>query len=122
MPRFRTAVGEIDAELAAAEDLVTALARRHDDGQPALGPRAAGAKLVTTRAAIGAVERAVALVGNNGLTRANPLERHLRDVLCARVHTPQDDAILRGDDATAQRRWAAGERGVPAVARRRGAR
>ena len=22
------------------------------------------------------------------------LERHLRDVLCARVHTPQDDSIV----------------------------
>ena len=37
---------------------------------------------------------AVALVGNNGLTRRNPLERHLRDVLCSRVHTPQDDSIV----------------------------
>ncbi len=29
--------------------------------------------------------QAVALVGNNGLTRRYPLERHYRDVLCARV-------------------------------------
>jgi alkylation response protein AidB-like acyl-CoA dehydrogenase len=34
------------------------------------------------------------IVGNNGLTRHNPLERHLRDVLCARVPTPQDDSIV----------------------------
>lgn len=52
------------------------------------------AKLLATRAAIRAVERAVALTGNPGLTRGNPLERHYRDVLCARVHTPQDDSIL----------------------------
>jgi alkylation response protein AidB-like acyl-CoA dehydrogenase len=39
------------------------------------------------------MEQAVALVGNNGLTRRNPLERHYRDVLCARVHTPQDDSV-----------------------------
>ena len=52
------------------------------------------AKLSGTRAAIGAVEQAVALVGNNGLTRRYPLERHYRDVLCARVHTPQDDSII----------------------------
>ena len=52
------------------------------------------AKLIATRAAIGAVEQAVALVGNTALTRKNPLERHYRDVLCARVHTPQDDSIL----------------------------
>ena len=43
----------------------------------------------------------MALVGNNGLTRANPLERHLRDVLCARVHTPQDDAIAAALGAAA---------------------
>ena len=36
----------------------------------------------------------MALTGNNGLTRKNPLERHYRDVLCARVHTPQDDSIV----------------------------
>jgi alkylation response protein AidB-like acyl-CoA dehydrogenase len=40
------------------------------------------------------VEQAVALVGNNGLTRKYPLERHYRDVLCARVHSPQDDSIV----------------------------
>jgi alkylation response protein AidB-like acyl-CoA dehydrogenase len=28
------------------------------------------------------------------LTRDHPLERHLRDVLCGRIHTPQDDAVL----------------------------
>jgi hypothetical protein len=38
----------------------------------------------------------VSLVGNPGLSRANPLERHLRDVLCSRIHTPQDDMILIG--------------------------
>jgi alkylation response protein AidB-like acyl-CoA dehydrogenase len=101
LPRFRGAVGEIAAELTAAEDLVAALATRHDRGEPGIGPRAAGAKLVATRAAIGAVEQAVALVGNNGLTRANPLERHLRDVLCARVHTPQDDAVAASLGAAA---------------------
>ena len=36
----------------------------------------------------------MALIGNPGLTRRHPLERHLRDVLCARVHTPQDDSTL----------------------------
>jgi alkylation response protein AidB-like acyl-CoA dehydrogenase len=52
------------------------------------------AKLTGTRAAIKAVEKVVSLVGNNALTRNNPLERHYRDVLCARVHTPQDDSII----------------------------
>jgi alkylation response protein AidB-like acyl-CoA dehydrogenase len=34
------------------------------------------------------------LVGNNGLTRKYPLQRHYRDALCARMHTPQDDSII----------------------------
>lgn len=34
--------------------------------------------------------------GNPGLSRHNPLQRHSRDVLCSRVHTPQNDAVLQG--------------------------
>ncbi len=47
-----------------------------------------------TTQAIRAVEAALKLTGNHGLSRRNPLERHHRDVLCGRVHTPQDDAVL----------------------------
>jgi alkylation response protein AidB-like acyl-CoA dehydrogenase len=93
LPRFQSALGEIAAALAAADDLTDALAARADAGDQAAIARAGIAKLAATRAAIGAVEQAVALIGNNALTRANPLERHYRDVLCARVHTPQDDTI-----------------------------
>lgn len=94
LPRFQAAVGEIDASLGTAWDLVSALADRTDAGEEAAAARAPSAKLVATRAAIGAVEQAVALAGNNALTRRNRLERHLRDVLCSRVHTPQDDSIV----------------------------
>ncbi|MFX6149323.1 acyl-CoA dehydrogenase family protein, partial [Acinetobacter baumannii] len=51
-------------------------------------------KFTVTGNAIRAVELALQLAGNHGLSRNNPLERHYRDVLCSRVHTPQDDAIL----------------------------
>ena len=94
LPRFQTAIGEIDAALVSAGTLVTTLAEQVDGGDPDAVARAGLAKLTATRAAIGAVEQAVALIGNNALTRRNPLERHLRDVLCARVHTPQDDSTL----------------------------
>ncbi len=47
LPRFRAALGEIDAELSAAEDVVAALATRHVGGEAGFGPRAAGAKLVS---------------------------------------------------------------------------
>ncbi|GLY85413.1 acyl-CoA dehydrogenase family protein [Actinoallomurus iriomotensis] len=92
LPRFQTAVGEIETALTGANDLVDALARRYDEGDLPES-HAETAKLLGTRAATTAVEQAVALVGNNGLTRNNPLQRHYRDVLCSRVHTPQDDVI-----------------------------
>ena len=94
LPRFETAVGEIQTALTGADDLVDGLALRVDAGDETVAGHPAIAKLIATRAAIGAVEQAVALVGNNALTRKNSLERHFRDVLCARVHTPQDDSIL----------------------------
>jgi alkylation response protein AidB-like acyl-CoA dehydrogenase len=94
LPRFQAAVGEIDAVLGTSADLLDALAARVDSGDEAAAVRAPEAKLTVTRAAISAVEQAVALVGNNGLTRRNPLERHYRDVLCSRVHTPQDDSVV----------------------------
>ena len=94
LPRFETAVGEIEAALTGADDLVDGLALRVDAGDETVAGHPAVAKLIATRAAVGAVGQAVALVGNNALTRKNPLERHYRDVLCARVHTPQDDSIL----------------------------
>ena len=108
LPRFETAVGEIEAALTGADDLVNGLALRVDAGDETAAGHPAIAKLIATRAAIAAVEQAVALVGNNGLTRANPLERHYRDVLCARVHTPQDDSIL---SAAGRAALVAGSRG-----------
>jgi alkylation response protein AidB-like acyl-CoA dehydrogenase len=42
------------------------------------------------------VQLAVEASGNPGLSRDNPLERHYRDVLCARIHTPQNDSVLQG--------------------------
>jgi alkylation response protein AidB-like acyl-CoA dehydrogenase len=92
--RFQSAVAEIEASLTAAGELVSGLAARADAGDPVAAGHAAMARLVGARAAIGAVEQALALVGNNGLTRKYPLERHYRDVLCSRVHTPQDNSVV----------------------------
>jgi alkylation response protein AidB-like acyl-CoA dehydrogenase len=93
LPPFQAAVGEIDASLGTAGALLNATAGVDNGDETAIAP-APSVKLTGTRAAIDAVSQAVALVGNNGLTRLNPLERHLRDVLCSRVHTPQDDSIV----------------------------
>lgn len=107
LPRFQAEVGQIEAQLVAAVDLVDGLAARFDAGDPQAAAHSPAAKLIGTRAAIDAVERAVALIGNNALTRRNPLQRHLRDVLCARVHTPQDDSIVATLGQTALSRGAA---------------
>ncbi|MFB7273085.1 acyl-CoA dehydrogenase family protein [Streptomyces sp. NPDC056244] len=101
LPRFQTAVGEIEAALFGADTLVDTLAARVDSGDPEAAEQAGAVKVLGTRAAITAVEQAVALTGNHGLTRANPLQRHYRDVLCARVHTPQDDSVLLTTGRTA---------------------
>lgn len=96
LPRFHAAVGEIEALLLTASALVSGLAGRVDAGEPDAIAQAPAAKLTANRAAISAVEQALALVGNNGLARRNALERHYRDVLCSRVHSPQDDTIVAG--------------------------
>ncbi len=96
LPRMQTEVGAIDGLLGTARRLLRSTAAAIDAGAPD-APTAAEAGLLkwtATTNAIEAVQRAVALTGNPGLSRANPLERHLRDVLCGRVHTPQEDAAL----------------------------
>jgi alkylation response protein AidB-like acyl-CoA dehydrogenase len=109
LPRFQQAVGEIESALGSASDLVDAVARRVDDGDESAVGRAPAVKLIATRAAISSVEQALALTGNNGLSRRNPLERHYRDVLCSRVHTPQDDSIAVAAGRAALGRWQTGD-------------
>ena len=93
LPHMQTAVGEIEALLLTNITLF-GLARRVDAGTPPPVHEIHLAKHVTNANAIAVVERVLSLVGNAGLTRANPLERHLRDVLCGRVHSPQADTVL----------------------------
>ncbi|WP_055585099.1 acyl-CoA dehydrogenase family protein [Peterkaempfera griseoplana] len=105
-PAPRAALGEIEIRLACAEDLLTALAQRIDQGDPAAVPRTGPAGLLAVRAAVSSVEQALALAGDQGLSRANPLERHHRDILCGRTHCPQEDAVLTGAGSAALARAA----------------
>lgn len=89
LPRFQEVVGRIDTLL---------FTNRHVLDSAAAGHMASGhagqlKQLVSTNA-IKAVELAIEAAGNPGLSRKNPLERHFRNVLCSRVHTPQDDVVL----------------------------
>jgi alkylation response protein AidB-like acyl-CoA dehydrogenase len=96
LPRFQAAVGEMETLLFTADRLVFGLAADADrDGYtPELAAEAAMAKYTATNNAVRAVDIAIGLIGNPGLSRTNPLERHHRDVLCGRVHVPQDDMVL----------------------------
>lgn len=91
LPRFQETVGHIDTLLFANRSLLDAAAEGHTPAN-----NAAQLKYLVTGNAIRAVELAIEASGNPGLSRNNPLQRHYRDVLCSRVHTPQNDAILQG--------------------------
>ncbi|SNQ51945.1 Acyl-CoA dehydrogenase [Frankia canadensis] len=92
--RIQAIAGEIEAQLVTAEEIAYNVARRADDDDPLAVEKAVLAKPLIARAAVSAVQTAVAALGNPALTRANPLERHLRDVHCVRVHPPQEDTAL----------------------------
>ena len=103
LPRFHAAVGEIESLLAASSMLLRSTAAGIDAGDRSACFAASVVKHTVTNNAIRAVDIALALVGNPGLSRKNALERHYRDVLCSRIHTPQDDTILLGAGRAALR-------------------
>ncbi|MDE1172632.1 MAG: acyl-CoA/acyl-ACP dehydrogenase [Parvibaculaceae bacterium] len=96
LPHFQEAVGEIDAMSSVNRLLVDETAAKLDRDPASVTAEAAGlVKFTVTSNAIRIVERALQLTGNPGLSHARPLERYFRDVQCSRVHSPQNDSILR---------------------------
>ena len=91
LPRMQEAVGAIQALLLVNERLIASAAAEHDAGRGPNSVEFGLIKGIASENAIEAVQQAVALAGNHALARGNLLERHLRDVLCARIHTPQAD-------------------------------
>lgn len=97
LPRIRSAVGEMAGQLqvnAALLHLATEQYSRDAQAAARVPLQAPLVKYTVTQNAIAVVSRAVELGANPALARANPLQRYLRDVLCARVHHPQNDLIL----------------------------
>lgn len=89
--RIQSVAGEIELQITQAETLLHgALLRLAAGDQPDLS----AIKVAIARSVIAATQTAVAALGNPGLSRHQPLERHLRDALCIRVHPPQEDAVL----------------------------
>ncbi|MBD2492776.1 acyl-CoA dehydrogenase family protein [Nostoc sp. FACHB-280] len=97
LSRFQIAVGEIEALLYANRQLIYNLAQGVDKGEsePNVELQAQAVKYLSTTNSIRAVEIGLELIGNPGLMKKNPLERHYRDVLCSRIHTPQNDVICQ---------------------------
>ncbi|CAM3403418.1 acyl-CoA dehydrogenase family protein [Polaromonas hydrogenivorans] len=93
LPRAQEIVGTIEALLLANDRLIASLARDIDAGVAVPAVDSGLIKSIATNNAVRAVEAALSLSSNHGLARKNPLERHLRDVLCGRIHTPQDDSV-----------------------------
>jgi alkylation response protein AidB-like acyl-CoA dehydrogenase len=89
LDRFQQTAGRIDALLFNNRVLLDAGAAGHISTGDA-----PSVKYLVSKHAIEAVELALEASSNPGLSRNNPLERHYRDVLCARIHTPQNDTVL----------------------------
>jgi alkylation response protein AidB-like acyl-CoA dehydrogenase len=98
LPRFQSAVGEMESLLFTNDQLMLSLADGcdRDEYDPKGDSRFFMAKYVIASNAIKATDIAVSLIANPGITRHNPLERLYRDVLCGRVNYPQDDMVLLG--------------------------
>lgn len=94
LPRVQESVGEIESLLRTNRVLLDHAAGTVDNGHAPPAAESGLLKYTVTGNAVRVVELALQLSGNHGLTRQNPLERHYRDVLCSRIHTPQNDAIL----------------------------
>jgi alkylation response protein AidB-like acyl-CoA dehydrogenase len=96
LPRVQEKVGEIEALLYVNRSLLETATERAEAGSPPSAVESNLIKYTVTSNAIRAVELGLELTGNPGLSRKNPLERHYRDVLCSRIHSPQNDTILVG--------------------------
>jgi alkylation response protein AidB-like acyl-CoA dehydrogenase len=91
LPRAQEILGAIEARLTVNARLIDSFAGDFDDGFQLEASESNIIKLTVTNNAVAVVEDALSLTSNHGLSRTNPLERHYRDVLCGRVHAPQDD-------------------------------
>jgi len=92
LPRVQEVVGQIEGLLAANDRIAEALALATDAGDAPSATEAGALKVLMAENAVRAVEHCTLLAGNHAHDRANPLERHWRDVQCARMHAPAPDA------------------------------
>lgn len=92
LPRVQEALGAIEEKLRMNRRLILSATRDIDEGRALPLGEVALVKNTATENAIRATEEALKLCGNHAISRNNPLERHYRDVLCGRIHSPQEDS------------------------------
>lgn len=97
--RIQRVAGEIELQISSVSDQLYQLAGQLDAAEQgkAEAPtlvRLSSFKVLAARSLVNAVNLAVEAIGNPGLTRHNPLQRHLRDILSVRVHPPQEDTVV----------------------------
>ena len=93
LPRMQEAVGQIESALYASRVQLENIAARVDRGETPSPQESSYAKQNSNQLVLTAVSKALEVSGNPGLSQDNPLERHYRDALCARVHSPQGDTV-----------------------------
>ncbi len=89
LPRVQETLGQIEGLLLASRLQLDALVEH-----PLTSQEAGLIKVAVTENAVAVVEKALELAGNHGLSLHHPLQRHYRNALCGRVHTPQRDSAL----------------------------
>jgi alkylation response protein AidB-like acyl-CoA dehydrogenase len=94
VPRLQQVVGEIDQLLYVNRTLLQSAARAIDRNEAPSPVERTFIKYTVANNSIAAVEKALSSAGNHGLSYDNPLQRHFRDVLCSRIHSPQNDTVL----------------------------
>ncbi|GBR49353.1 acyl-CoA dehydrogenase [Acetobacter pomorum] len=95
LPRFHTILGKIDGLLLTSRVLLNAAIKNELDDK-----EINQTKRIVTENAISTVGHMLEVTGNPGLSQTNPLEKHYRDVLCGRIHSPQADIILEKSGAS----------------------
>jgi alkylation response protein AidB-like acyl-CoA dehydrogenase len=107
LPTVQEKFGEIELLLQTSDWLLDSHARAYDSSTAPDG-LVAVAKHVAVDNALRVVQLALELAGNHGLARRNPLERHLRNVLCSQIHSPSNSLIRSNSGRAAlQKRQAA---------------
>jgi alkylation response protein AidB-like acyl-CoA dehydrogenase len=92
VPLVQESVGRIEMLLATNDWLLRTHAEAIDAGS-APADLSAVVKHNVVDNAIQAVNIALELAGNHGIARHNPLERHHRNVQCARIHAPSNSLL-----------------------------